>query len=514
VNRIQGHPGARLPPLPLLLPKLTPLLLPLLLLPGCSDEPPRATDKGEQQASEQPQLEPPREEGTGALKKGFRPPRRWAVRPRIKAPQNQGLRAHPDGELGEWKAAGVPWIRNARPVKGATDWSGEADLSARLALASYPSGLSLALSVRDDSHRPALAEGAFGRSDHVELELWPRGERDRTPLAKHVMGLHLRLGTRRMLVQVHRPTDAWRVRAITSMGVDAPGGYRVEARVPLYALTPLPAPAIDRIRYRVTIHDADGPDSRSAPTLRLAGEVRLDPPMTAPEAVRKRGSVRACMAAERGALWGYWNGWRCVVPYQRRAQREDDTKDEVVVGLGYHRVPDPPVIVWIREKLLFVNIPGVRRGLAVLLDRTKTITSLMRLGVVGAEDPGNPKTLQSGVEHFKLPDGTWAAAVVHAYPEKPGPLGGRCAGGHRVYLSILALHQALTSTPHKPAPDPATPPWLEEVFRGLLEDCRDSLVRDWSLSRDRSTIELRSSINPAEPVEVHRFQKGRYVKVQ
>ena len=75
-------------------------------------------------------------------------------------------------------------------------------------------------------------------------------------------------------------------------------------------------------------------------------------------------------------------------------------------------------------------LPGVRRGVAAMLDQSDTILSLFRLGVVGAAlAPGNPLIRSSGAEHFKLPDGSWAVAVVHAYPSATTVLGGLTAPG-------------------------------------------------------------------------------------
>ena len=173
-------------------------------------------------------------------------------------------------------------------------------------------------------------------------------------------------------------------------------------------------------------------------------------------------------------------------------------------------MPTPPRIVWIRERVLFVNFIGVRTGVAALLDEKDAILSVMPLGVVGAEDPGNPRVSESGTETLRLPDGTYAVAVTHAYPAKPGALGGRCAAGHRVFLSLVALRGCYKSTPEKPAPDPEFTPYLEEVFRVLLEDCETSVANDWSLSRDRRTIKVHSSLYPSRPSQVWIFRDGSY----
>ena len=206
----------------------------------------------------------------------------------------------------------------------------------------------------------------------------------------------------------------------------------------------------------------------------------------------------------------YVNGWRCGVPYQAAMIQEDDADPASPLRLGYARVPEPPRIVWTRERLMFINIVGRERGVAALLDRRDTILSVMPLGVVGAFDPGNPIVKESDAEPMTLPDGTYAVAVTHALGARPGELGGRCRAGHRVYLSVLALRGCLKSTPHAPAPDPPFTPYLEEVFRTLLEDCQGSVANDWSLSRDRKTISVHSSLHPALPPTRWVYKDGRY----
>jgi len=425
----------------------------------------------------------------------------WARVPRFKPRTGEGLRALPDADLAEW--AGATWLRDPVAVNGAH--RGKEDLDARLALASYGSGVSLAIEVRDDRHHPAAASSAFDTSDHVEVHLWATGQ----------PGIRFRLGSLRQLVEVLEPAEPWRGEKISAAGAAASGlegggaGYRVEARVPLMVLTPLPAPRIEELRYRVTVFDTDG-DERATPGLRFEGVVRLDPALEVPEAVQKRGSVRICVSSEVGALWAYENGWRCAVPFDDDAPGPDDTVALPGRGLGYARVPSPPRIVWIRERVLFVNFTGVRRGVAALLDGRDTILSVMPLGVVGAEDPGNPRMTDSGAEPVRLPDGTYALAVTHAYPAEPGPLGGRCAAGHRVFLSLVALRGCYRSTPQEPAPEPKHTPYLEEVFRVLLEDCEHSVANDWTMSRDRKTIRVRSSLYPERPPVVWVFRDGRY----
>ncbi len=446
------------------------------------------------------------------LMRGTSPAKKWATRPRPKPQKNEGLRPLPDGELVEWGRDSINWQASRESIPGAKGWSGPGDLSARFALSSYEGGLGLALEVTDDRSRQATYAGALPASDHVELELIPRGEGKQGQLGKRAVGLRLRVGTVRQLVEVLGEKGIPRKVKPTAQAVAAGTGYRLEMKIPLAALTPLPEPELRKLDYRVTLFDADADGEKAAATMRFAGQFRPDPVPRVPEAVRKRGSVRACMSVVDGALWGYWNGWRCAVPFIRPATAEEDGARAGSLGMAFHRVPEPPRIVWIRERVLFINMPGLNQGIAALINQRKVITSVMTLGVVSAEDPGNPLSRNSGAEPFELPDGTWALAVVHAYPRAPGPLGGRCGGTHRVYLSVLALRRAFKSTPHKPAPEPDPPPELEEILRVLLDDCRTRAANDWSLSKDRSTIRIKSSLRPHQPVVEYKFSGGRYIK--
>ena len=439
------------------------------------------------------------------MRKGQTIPLAMGKRPRIKRIENLGLRALPDGELREW-AEFSGWLTAPVVVKGATR-AGKQDLDARLGLASYPGGLSLAIKVTDDVPRHAKFASALNHSDHIVVELWPLGDRKPGPLARALLGVKLRFGTRRQLVEMVKG-DKKRLKLIAATGVAESAGYRLETKVPLASLTPLPAPRIHRLRYRVTVYDTDADRTPARATLRFEGEKKLDPPMQVPEAVQKRASVRICQAVMDDALWGYWYGWRCAVPY-RRSLRMDRKGDGEVV-LAYARVADPPKAIWIHERMMFVNIPGRNVGLAALLDRRDTITSVMKMGVIGAVDPGNPLNRESGAEVLKLPDGSWAMAVVNAHQAMAG-LGGECANGHKVYLSVLALRGAYTSTPHKPAPEPTFAPYLEEILKVQLEDCEGRVANDWKVSKDRSMIRVHSSLFPTRPPTAYVFQKGRYV---
>ena len=355
-------------------------LLPLLL-GGCG-APPRGDNGADPVPEKGPDVSPATPRLPARLLRGRPVSDRWARLPGFPPRAARGLHALPDGSLEEWQGRAVHWNRTARPVGRPAGYRGRADLHApRFGLASYGSGVSLALEVFDDSHRPAVATGVLGSSDHVEVELFPG---DAGP------GVKLQLGTLRKLVRFVRPAQAWRERDVSAAGVASETGYRVEARVPLSTLTPLSGPRIAKIRYRVTLHDADADDldGRTRPTLRFEGSAVLSPPLEVPEAVQRRTSVRICAGSQADALWSFRNGWRCAVPYRDGAVPADDTAAPAGPRPGRTRIPSAPRIVWIRERLMFINFIGARRGLAALVDRGETILSVMPLGVVGSADPG------------------------------------------------------------------------------------------------------------------------------
>jgi len=488
-----------------------------VLLAACSSRP--ASEPAPRQPATGPiNFRPAVDEESAGLRRGAAPPPALARRPRFKPPteEKRGLQVLPDGNLREWEVAGASWI-TLRPVTGAKGFTGAEDLSAKLAVASYGSGLSLAVDVRDDRRRHAKVSATLRRSDHVEVEVWPGGRpRATLRLRDRAVGVRVLLGGLRELVELVRPSEAWRQAAIRSFGADDPEGYHLEVRLPLPALTPLPAPRVDRLDYRVTVYDTDEEDEATEPTLRAEGSVSLDPPLEVPEAVQRRGSVRACIASEPDALWGYEGGWRCSVPYlEKDTVVDDDARPGSDLRFGHSLLPEPPTLVWIRERVIFVNLLGVDRGIAALLDKKGTLLSLLPLGVVGALDPGSTWAKDSDAEPIQLPDGAWAVAVTHAYPAATSVVpGGRCAVGHRVLLSVLALRGCLVSTPHVPAPDPPFPPYLEEVFRASLEDCEDTSAHDWTLSKDRSTITVHDSLYPGRAPRIYRYRDGRYRRAE
>ncbi|MCK5799881.1 MAG: hypothetical protein KAI47_21975 [Deltaproteobacteria bacterium] len=492
-----------------------------LILGGCHDEDPSGN-------TSLPTIEwttgAPSTSGNEGLHHGHRVPNALARVPRFSRRQRPpGLRCAPDGDLNEWrKSSAAHWIE-ATPIPQAKGYNDASDQSAQIALVSYGGGLSIALKVRDDIHLPAKGPSAFGSSDGVEVALWPLGANEPSTSASDksandLIGVRLFLGSLNRLVRYDRPKEAWRETATQSFGQAVPGGWHIEARLPLSTLTPLRTPEVTHLRYRVTVYDSDTA-GEATPTLRAAGTITLTPPLAVPEAVRRRGSIRICMADRPGdALWSYRNGWRCALPYTPRRQPQDDTAPPPRRRLTYARLPSPPLLRYLRERLLLVNYPGLQRSVAGILDMDKRLVSLLRLGVVGGQDPGNALTRSSDAESLRLPDGTWAVAVTHAYPARASapatrdggaraapPFSARCAQGHRVLLSILALRGAPHCTPQEHVPKPDPPPQLEEVLRVVLDDCATTQTYDWSISRDRKTVKVRDSLAPHRPAQIFTY---------
>ncbi|MBW2731145.1 MAG: hypothetical protein JRH20_02060 [Deltaproteobacteria bacterium] len=445
----------------------------------------------------------------GDLARSRRPLEHLARRPHFKRPVQGGVRCNADGSLGEWQS--LRWFE--KPVRLRADSNTE-DLSARMAVASYSGGLSLALVARDDSHVPAKALGMFGRTDAVEIVLTPavvpKG------MDASLLGVRFWLGTFRTLVRFDKPSQRWRDAAVASFGAETPQGWQLEARIPLSTLTPLPAPRVARWRYRVTLHDADGNEKSAHPSLRFEGEIRFDSVPEVHEAVRRRLSIRACMAAfPQRALWGFHNGWRCSVPYERRRFLSDDAAPGPLesVALSHARMPTPPVLRYLRERVVLLNFPGLGRGLAALVKGDKTLISLLDVGIVGARSPGNGQTKESNAKSWRLPDGTWAFSVVHAFPEQPAlarPLGGRCEDGRRVFLSIIAVRGAPHVTPHKVVPEPNPPPELEEVLRVQIAGCEDRVARRWRMSADAREVRIYDSLRPSSSPGLYVYDRGIY----
>lgn len=443
-------------------------------------------------------------------RRGEQPAPELARRPRFRPPKEgaeAGFRCLPDGDLTEW--AKRSWTQ-IPPIDATQKGSHHADLSARFALGSYGSGVSLAIDVTDDVHKPAATIAALATADAVELSVWPQSSAAPPGKAAHpALGVHLRLGTLRRLVAVEGSGQRWRADTISGNGVARAGGYHLELRLPLKVLTPLGAPVVDRLRLEITVRDRDEQGS-AQPKARWKGTLDLDPPLQVPEAVQRRISVRVCMAAQPDALWGYHNGWRCSLAAPRVGWSTDDRHKRPAWRLKHARMPEPPRLTYLRERVVLLNFPGLRRGVAALVDRRETILSLLPLGVVGEHQPGSALARESDARALRLPDGTWAVAVTHAHPASEDALdrGGRCNPGHLVLGSVIAVRGAPHVTPHQHVPDPKTPPRLEEVFRIVLDDCDAARSFDWHIAKDARRVTVRDRLSPLRPPALFIYHRG------
>ncbi len=441
-------------------------------------------------------------------------PAAWAKAPRFRPVKDaeHSLRVLPDGNLSEWKRSDIHWEKHFKALPSARHYQGPKDLSARFAWASYRRGISFSIIVDDDRHLYTSVPSKFDVADHIDIELWPGQLPKNRSVLKKLLGFRFRVGSSNQLIEALRPPEAWRAQLISSVGVSHPKGYQIEARIPLSAFTPLLSNEVVKLYFTITIHDIDDNQDRAEPTLRFSGAIDLDPPLRVPEAVDQRFSVRMCMAAFKSAFWSYKHGWRCGVPYRRAAVIEDDSLEDQELDLGHPRLIETPTIVWIREKIAMLNFPGVDRGIIGLFDKQDALLSMLKMGVIGSTDPGNPKVKKSDAEVFKLPDGTFALAVIHTIKRRKNEVEGSCAEGNQVYLSIIALRGAID--PHRKVAKRVgeSHPFLEEVFRTLLEDCVTSVSNGWSLSSDRRTIRVYSRLEPTHEPTLWRFKNGRYLQ--
>ena len=411
----------------------------------------------------------------------------------------------PDGVLGEWAGLEARWS----PLSGPTapvDARGAGKSSVdRIGFAGSRRGLCVALELpRPDGHAGAGAAFAGGT---ILLELWPEaagGARQATSPDGPV-GVALRLGPGTQVAFV-RPRHRWRVaetQGVVRLEADA---VRAEVRLSLAALSPLPAAEVASLRYRVTVSDAS---PGSEPSVRGEGRVALARPLGIPQWVRAMPALRACMAGLAEALIGYAKGWRCAVPTAVPAGEGGDAAAWRGERLSYARPLDAPQLVWLPERLVVVKFLRAGRGLLALLDKQDRVLSVLPLGAPGAAVEEHPKSARSGAEAFRLPDGAWAVSLRHAY-RVDELAGGQCAGRFRTELSIVALRQAPDATPQNPRRKDAPVPFLEEVFRTTLSDCRSPTSREFGMSSDRRELWVKSSLEPLAPGRRYVYRRGGY----
>jgi hypothetical protein len=196
---------------------------------------------------------------------------------------------------------------------------------------------------------------------------------------------------------------------------------------------------------------------------------------------------------------------------EEAATAANEDSSSMNLRLGYSYLPTVPELEGLREHLLFMNFAGVQRGLAALVDEENDVLSVLPLGVVGAEEPGNATTKHSDAKPIILPDGERALVIIHALPAETWGQKGRCLKKPRVFLSIVALrgvHRLDAPIPSVLAGRPY--PYLDEIFQTLLEDCDASAMNRWEFSADHKTIKVYNSIYPTQPAATYIYKGQRY----
>jgi hypothetical protein len=381
--------------------------------------------------------------------------------------------------------------------------------------------------VEVDDRTPAAASVVeqLRLRDHVMVEL-ELGRVSSAPAQVRRVGssawpIRFRLGSARKLVNFDVPNERWRDALVSSMGVRLPGGYRIEARIPLATLTPFRSERIDQLRYRIAVYDQSGDGSAPPRLAHLGlGELVLDPPLILPPPVRERIGPRACLALFPHASWGFRGDWACVVPVSVAAISVDDGVPPEGQELAVVRQAEAPVIGAIRERLVFLNVHPERGGGVVLIGRSGQLLSALDFGVIGASDPGNSRLSHAEAEKVRLPSGDWGVVLTHAYPNRGLWPSSTCTGQWQVFRSIVAIQNgtwvAVEGTGEREAngavaaPRPGGAPRLVEVFRALVDDCAGLVQYELELSRDRSTILVRDNVFPSRLPRRYEFRDGWY----
>jgi hypothetical protein len=254
----------------------------------------------------------------------------------------------------------------------------------------------------------------------------------------------------------------------------------------------------------VVLFDADPAAVKNSPAKKLAAqrhELNFVPALEVPLPVQQRVSARICHGAFDNAFWSYDNGWRCSLAEEKTTIAGDDTASRLPF-LAHIRIPEPPRIPTIAERLVVFNFLGGFRGGLALVDPKEKIYSILHLGVVGRSDPGNARVKLAEVKPFKLPDGDWAVRLVHSYfPPRVA-----CASAPETFLSIVALRDTTIGKPIART----SQPYLEEIFRHPLNSCNTLDAWDWQLRSAGKRIDMRSLLKPSTGNRRFDYDKGRY----
>lgn len=454
-------------------------------LVACSPKGPSRDSKASEQPSSSADSPATQFSGGGRRVRGMTPKPGWAAAPpeARNPPSNPGLRCNTDGKLDEWQSA--KWL----PLSGGS----ERPDAGRWAYASYGRGLCVVVFVRDSSPKPATVVAALPKSDYVEVSVQISGGVRKAPL-------RLQVGSERKLVNFVASQDRWRESLVSANGVAAEGGYVVEVRLPLSALTPVRSQTIERATLSVSLFDGDTTRARSKKVAAQSVEANFSPVLEVPLRIQQRVSSRICHGGFNNAVWSYDNGWRCSLVNPPTTIVEDDMQ-QGSLSLAHIRVPEAPKIPLIAQRLVAFNFLGGGRGGLALVDPKETIYSIVHLGVVGRSDPGNERVKTAEARPFKLPDGDWAVEVVHSF--LPGTQG--CSSAPETFLSIVALRRTTVGEPAA-----ATPPYLEEIFRHPLNSCNTLDAWGWQIFPGDRRIQMNSILKPSARKRLFGYKEGRY----
>ena len=379
----------------------------------------------------------------------------------------------------------------------------ERDDLAELSVASYPLGLCLAFRVVPRgtvvNKSPSIVRYRIKLQPIVDARWQVRWRRLPAEI-QSLVGYTLEVDASGASTRIDtRPGDSESSRPAARIAL-GDYGRQLEIRLPTRSLAPLPSPLVEKLRYSVVAFA--GSDQR--PVWQAAGIWRLRPRLRVADAARRRAALRACFAAEPTALWGYEHGWRCSVPHRQARLSSDDGEDAPAIVLSHAVAPDPPRLKWIRERVVLVDLPGPKRGIAALFGRADRLMSLLQLGSLGSH---RPKGDLATPRPLRLPDGSWALRVEY--------FGGRASARMRasaspwVYSAIVRVHGA-AHAPSLRGVRSNSQPELREVFRTVVRDAVGLSRRRVVLSRDKRRIKVYDQLNPLRPPWIYEFRGGRY----